>query len=203
MTLSKATIIGITALLAIPAVFAAPTVTAGGFDTCTAVSFDTFKANSVKEKEPQFGPKGLYSSSTTGECIYVDAAADGDFAMTHPADYEGFIANTHILLSKIPEAAADFEYLSAVPVQERSTVTPRGAEMMARQTVGCGAVCNFSQVRSGRTGYQQSLLMFFPGALTGFATAERADTPVLFASPEGAAPPTPGANRYQPNDAHQ
>jgi len=64
-------------------------------------------------KEPQFGPKGLHSSSTTGECIYADAAANGDFATTFPADYQSFIANTHIFSSKIPQAATD---LSAAPV---------------------------------------------------------------------------------------
>jgi hypothetical protein len=144
MTLFKTITFVLAALLAVPAVTAA-----GGFDTCTSVSFDTFQATSVPGKDPQFGPKGLYSSSTTGECIYVDAAANGDFATTHPADYQGFIANTHILLSKIPEAAADFEYLSAAPVQERPAVTPRSAKMIARQTVGCGEVCNSTQVSGG------------------------------------------------------
>jgi hypothetical protein len=81
MTLSKAITIGLAALLAVPA------VTAGNFDTCTAVTYDTFNSTSVQDKEPQFGPKGLYSTSTTGQCIYVDATANGNFATTHPADY--------------------------------------------------------------------------------------------------------------------
>jgi len=64
-------------------------------------------------EEPQFGPKGLHSSPATGQCININAAADGDFATIFPADCQSFIANTHIFSSKIPEATAD---LSVVPV---------------------------------------------------------------------------------------
>jgi len=63
-------------------------------------------------KEPQFGPKGLNSSSTR-QYIYADAAANGDFATTFPAGYQSFIANTYILLREIPGATAD---LYAAPV---------------------------------------------------------------------------------------
>ena len=94
----------------------------------------------MHEKEPQSGPKGLHSSSTTGQCIYVDATANGDFATTFPADYEGFITNTHIFSSEITEATAD---LSAAPVQELSAVTPRSAKKMVRQNVSCGEVCSW------------------------------------------------------------
>jgi hypothetical protein len=198
MSLLKAITIGLATLLAIPAATAT-----GGFDTCTAVSFDTFKTTSVQEKLPQFGPKGLYSSSTTGECIYVDAAADGDFATNFPADYQGFLANTHILLSKVPEAAADLEYLSAAPLQELPAVTPRSAKMMARQTVGCGAVCNSSSVRNGRTYGQRSFLMSCTRALIGFATADRASTTLRSAFKEGIATYTTGASRYYSNDGYE
>ena len=194
MTLSKAITIGLATLLAVPV------VTAGSFDSCTAVSYNTFNSTSVQDKYPQFGPKGLYSSSTTGECIYVDATANGGFATTNPADYHVFIANTHALLSKIPEAAAGLEYLSAAPVQERAAITPRSAKMMARQdTVGCGAVCNSSQVNSGRTRFQQSLLISFTRAPIRSAIADRASMILLSASKEGFAPLTIGASRHRPN----
>jgi hypothetical protein len=198
MTLSKAITIGLAALLVVPA------VTAGNFDTCTPVSYDTFNSTSVQDKDPQFGPKGLYSSSTARQCIYVDATANGDFATTHPADYHSFIANTHILLSNIPEAAAGLEYLSAAPVQERSAVTPCSAKMMARQdTVGCGAICDSSQVNSGRIRYQQSLLMFFCRVLTRSATADRASMTLPSAFKGGFAPLITDANRHHLNDARQ
>jgi hypothetical protein len=164
------------------------------------VSYNTFNSTSVQDKYPQFGPKGLYSSSTTGQCIYVDATANGDFATTNPADYHGFIANTHALLSKIPEAAAGLEYLSAAPVQERAAITPRSAKMMARQdTVGCGAVCNSSQVNSGRTRFQQNLLISFTRAPIRSAIADRASMILLSASREGFALLTTGASRHHPN----
>ncbi|RYN19351.1 hypothetical protein AA0119_g10307 [Alternaria tenuissima] len=194
MTLSKAITIGLATLLAVPV------VTAGSFDSCTAVSYNTFNSTSVQDKYPQFGPKGLYSSSTAGQCIYVDATANGDFATTNPADYHGFIANTHALLSKIPEADAGLEYLSAAPVQERAAITPRSAKMMARQdTVGCGAVCNSSQVNSGRTRFQQNLLISFTRAPIRSAIADRASMILLSASKEGFAPLTIGASRHRPN----
>lgn len=194
MTLSKAITIGLATLLAVPV------VTAGSFDSCTAVSYNTFNSTSVQDKYPQFGPKGLYSSSTTGQCIYVDATANGDFATTNPADYHGFIANTHALLSKIPEAAAGLEYLSAAPVQERAAITPRSAKMMACQdTVGCGAVCSSSQINSGRTRFQQDLLISFTRAPIRSAIADRASMILLSASREGFAPLTTGASRHHPD----
>jgi len=194
MTLSKAITIGLATLLAVPV------VTAGSFDSCTAVSYNTFNSTSVQDKYPQFGPKGLYSSSTTGQCIYVDATVNGDFATTNPADYHGFIANTHALLSKIPEAAAGLEYLSAAPVQKRAAITPRSTKMMARQdTVGCGAVCNSSQVNSGRTRFQQNLLTPFTRAPIRSAIADRASMILLSASREGFAPLTTDASRHHPD----
>jgi len=98
-------------------------------------------------KEPRFGPKGLHPSSTTGQYIYADAAANGDIATIFPAEYQSFIANTHIFSSKVPEATAD---LSAAFVWELLAVTPRSAKMMARQNVGCGEVCVSTQVSGGR-----------------------------------------------------
>jgi hypothetical protein len=49
--------IGLVALLAVPA------NTAGNFDSFTAVPYDTFKITSAQNKDPQFDPQGLYSSS--------------------------------------------------------------------------------------------------------------------------------------------
>ena len=120
-------------------------------------------------KEPQFGPKGLHSSSTTGQYIDVDAAANSDFATTFPADYQSFIANTHRFSNKIPEAVAD---LSASPVQELFAVAPRSAKIVARQTVGRGEVGDSTQVSGGRACSRQVLLMSFVATLLGFVTTD-------------------------------
>jgi len=133
-------------------------------------------------KEPHSGPKGLYSSSTTGQYIYADAAANGYFATTFPADCESFIANTHIFSIKIPETTPD---LSAAFVWELLAVTPRSAKRMARQTVGCGEVCVSTQVSGGRAWSWQRLMLFFTSVFLEFAATNRASIPFLITSREG------------------
>jgi hypothetical protein len=48
--------------------------------------------------------------------VYVDLNANGYFATNHPNDYQDLIANTPILMSKIPVAAAGLGYLSTAHV---------------------------------------------------------------------------------------
>jgi hypothetical protein len=108
-----------------------------------------------------------------------------------------------MLLSKIPETAAGLEYLSTAPVQERPAVAPRSAKMMARQTVGCGAVCDSSQVSRGRIQYRQSLLIFVSRARTGFVTADLASMTLPSASRKGFVPLTICANRYYHDDGQK
>jgi len=68
---------------------------------------------------------------------------------------------------------------------ERAPVTPRNTKMLGRQTVGCGEVCNSTQVSGGRGCSCQRLLMLFVRAFWGFTAANLASISFLSTSREG------------------
>lgn len=74
--------LGLLALLSIPAsAVAAPK----GSGECTAVAYSTFEEFRVPGVWPTIGVDGIYANHKNGDCIYVDAAADGEFAKNHVA----------------------------------------------------------------------------------------------------------------------
>jgi hypothetical protein len=68
-----------------------PTTYATSWDDGTAVNYTTFQSIRRPYDDAFIGPKGLYTTTTTGALVYLDATRGGDFSTDYPAEYEKFI----------------------------------------------------------------------------------------------------------------
>jgi hypothetical protein len=134
MCATKALTFGLAALMAIPSVSALK-----GFDTCTSLSYTDFESSRIPGTYPHLGPKGIYATSKTGgECIYVDASSNGDFAREHP-DLHTALLQIVGNGDKVPLSHLDFV---TGHVAARITARDGGARAALEELQGKRAICN-------------------------------------------------------------
>lgn len=137
----KTITLGLMALFSIPAL-----ARLEGYDHCIPVSYGTFENTRITSELPQLGLKGIYVQNKGGDCVYVEASADSDFAKDHSLEYDALLKVVADL--KVSGTLLNnLEFLSGVD-SEAVRITPRDAnpdsvvsEIEGRQA-NCQEVCN-------------------------------------------------------------
>jgi hypothetical protein len=119
-------------ILGLVALFGPP---AFAWTECVPVSYDTFQETKSIDRNPILGPKGMYAKNLDGTCIYVNAAANGDFAKNHPFDHSAFIAS----VADSQETTPGLEFLGAAP--EVRTTPNIASDTLRRRAVACKSIC--------------------------------------------------------------
>ena len=110
----KTTILGLIALFGLPAL---------GEANCRSVSY-TEMLETRDSSDSTLGPRGIYARTLDGRCIFVDAAADGEFAKRHSDIHAGLM-----------------DYVKRSPVEGLEFLGDAVANPLEKRALACGAVC--------------------------------------------------------------